>query len=156
VIPDDLIALIEMVEHVSMVKSNIYTIESDLTRRAIIHDLSKYDLVEFEDFVELKKISRKHPYGSVEYDESLKDNQAIAHHFANNSHHPEYYPNGIEDMSLGDIIEMVCDWRATWELRTRKKRTAITWEEGMKKQTERFKLQEKHLWLIDLIIKELT
>jgi len=37
---------------------------------------------------------------------------ALKHHYENNSHHPEHYPNGINGMSLLDLIEMLADWKA--------------------------------------------
>ena len=40
---------------------------------------------------------------------------ALAHHYAHNRHHPEHYPNGIDDMSLLDYIEMLADWKAASE-----------------------------------------
>jgi hypothetical protein len=40
---------------------------------------------------------------------------ALDHHYANNSHHPEHYKNGIDDMSLLDLVEMICDWKAASE-----------------------------------------
>ena len=40
---------------------------------------------------------------------------ALNHHYAANAHHPEHWPNGIEDMSLLDIVEMICDWKASAE-----------------------------------------
>ena len=52
-------------------------------------------------------------YGSDEYKECLKRmGPALAHHYANNTHHPEHYPNGINGMSLLDLIEMLADWKA--------------------------------------------
>ncbi|WP_216369609.1 DUF5662 family protein, partial [Brevibacillus sp. MCWH] len=30
----------------------------------------------------------------------------------NNSHHPEFYENGVDGMDLFDLVEMVCDWMA--------------------------------------------
>jgi hypothetical protein len=41
--------------------------------------------------------------------------EALKHHYAANSHHPEHYENGIAGMSLLDLIEMVCDWKAATE-----------------------------------------
>jgi hypothetical protein len=38
-------------------------------------------------------------------------NQALAHHHANNPHHPEFYPN-IHEMPPLYIWEMTCDWKA--------------------------------------------
>ena len=40
---------------------------------------------------------------------------AMNHHYAQNSHHPEHYDNGINDMDLIDLIEMICDWKAASE-----------------------------------------
>lgn len=37
---------------------------------------------------------------------------ALEHHYANNTHHPEFYPDGIRGMSLLDLVEMLCDWKA--------------------------------------------
>ena len=37
---------------------------------------------------------------------------ALDHHYAVNSHHPEFYADGIRGMSLLDITEMLCDWKA--------------------------------------------
>jgi hypothetical protein len=37
---------------------------------------------------------------------------ALDHHYSNNRHHPEYFENGINDMTLIDLIEMLCDWYA--------------------------------------------
>ena len=40
---------------------------------------------------------------------------ALDHHYGGNSHHPEYYENGISDMSLFDLAEMLMDWKAAVE-----------------------------------------
>ena len=40
---------------------------------------------------------------------------ALDHHYANNGHHPEHYPNGVNDMTLYDIVEMFMDWVAAGE-----------------------------------------
>ena len=37
---------------------------------------------------------------------------ALKHHYEVNSHHPEHYDNGVAGMSLLDVMEMFCDWRA--------------------------------------------
>jgi hypothetical protein len=38
--------------------------------------------------------------------------EALKHHYRENSHHPEHYENGVDDMDLLDVIEMLCDWMA--------------------------------------------
>ncbi len=39
----------------------------------------------------------------------------MAHHYANNSHHPEHYANGVDDYDLFDLLEMFMDWKAATE-----------------------------------------
>ena len=39
-------------------------------------------------------------------------NKALQHHYENNTHHPEYYENGVSGMDIFDVIEMLCDWVA--------------------------------------------
>jgi hypothetical protein len=53
-------------------------------------------------------------YGSDEYKQNkaaMAD--ALTHHYAANSHHPEHHALGINGMSLLDLIEMLCDWKAS-------------------------------------------
>ena len=57
---------------------------------------------------------RDSTYGSEEYNQFLKDlKPALDHHYGVSRHHPEHFPNGIRDMDLVDILEMVCDWKAS-------------------------------------------
>jgi hypothetical protein len=52
-------------------------------------------------------------YNSQEYKSYLKKlGPALAHHYKVNTHHPEHYVNGVNDMDLVDIVEMLCDWIA--------------------------------------------
>lgn len=87
-----------------------------LLKRAFKHDLSKYSKHEapyFASAPELKSFN----YGSQEYKDMLQNtpefDAAIKHHYANNSHHPQFYPNGIKDMEILDVVEMLCDWKAS-------------------------------------------
>jgi hypothetical protein len=55
-------------------------------------------------------------YGSDEYKQALgRMKVALDHHYANNSHHPEHYENGMAGMSLLDLMEMLADWKAATE-----------------------------------------
>lgn len=55
-------------------------------------------------------------YGSDEYKKCLQAiKPALDHHYANNSHHPEHYKQGIDDMDLLDLVEMLADWKAASE-----------------------------------------
>ena len=40
---------------------------------------------------------------------------ALNHHYATYRHHPEHFQNGINDMNLIDIVEMIADWKAASE-----------------------------------------
>ena len=37
---------------------------------------------------------------------------AIAHHYQHNRHHPEHFAHGVPDMTLLDLLEMLCDWKS--------------------------------------------
>ena len=40
---------------------------------------------------------------------------ALDIHYANNRHHPEHFEDGIRGMNLLDLLEMICDWKASSE-----------------------------------------
>ena len=82
--------------------------------RGIIHDFSKYGKHEEPYFSTVDKNLSELVYGSDEYFKVLKEHlqPALDNHYANNSHHPEHYENEIDDMTLFDQIEMLCDWKA--------------------------------------------
>lgn len=133
--------------HRGLVRANLMKIAMVFITRAIEHDLSKFMPDEFAGMVEIGKVSREHPYGSPEYNESLKDNHAIDMHFSRNRHHPEYHPNGVRDMNLIDFVEMVVDWRAAWAAKG-----DVEWERVLEIQTERFDLSPFHLELVKMIV----
>ena len=55
-------------------------------------------------------------YGSEEYKSFLAGlKPALDIHYKNNRHHPEHFANGIKDMTLLDLLEMLCDWKASSE-----------------------------------------
>lgn len=106
-------------EHIANVKRKMLVASTIIAIRGDTHDLSK-----LEDPIEKAAFDRGTPalkgltYGSDEYRRSFKENgmeEGIARHYAGNPHHPEYYKNGIAGMSLFDILEMVCDWKAASE-----------------------------------------
>lgn len=142
--------LVTILRHIGTVRQYLLKFVQQLEYRREAHDISKLSLEEFQGFIEVNQIAREHPYGSEEYKNSLKGNKVIQLHFSRNSHHPEFYPNGIEDMSIFDIIEMTIDW-----LSAAKTYGQTSFEDSLAIQTKRFNLSEKHLWLIKLIAKEL-
>jgi len=94
----------------------------ELMRRADIHDSSKLEDPELSTFVEFTPKLATSTYGSDEYKQCLKEMKpALAHHYENNRHHPEHFQNeadatsqnsSVNCMTLVDVIEMFCDWKA--------------------------------------------
>jgi hypothetical protein len=77
------------------------------------HDNSKLDRFEADGFAKYTEILKDLAYGSEEYKQTLENMKPIIeHHYERNRHHPEHFRNGIKDMNLLDIIEMLCDWKA--------------------------------------------
>lgn len=103
-------------QHIDRVRELIELIESNLDDRWQAHDLSKMQEPEKSAFDIATPKLKELTYGSDEYKASLDElGVALKHHYAENSHHPEHYPEGIAGMSLLDLIEMLCDWKAAGE-----------------------------------------
>lgn len=153
---------IETYKHIQTVQRIMGGLVADLQRRALVHDQSKLASPEVEAFDEYTPKLATCTYGSNEYKGYLAAiKPALDHHYAVNSHHPEYYPwhcpvcskqlgaseweaapqgpnesgarycprccangmlyeselmhkpeLGISGMSLLDLVEMLCDWKA--------------------------------------------
>jgi hypothetical protein len=89
---------------------------SELAERSTKHDRSKTQDPELETFNEMTPKLKDATYGSEEYKGFLvKMKPALDHHYAENRHHPEHFENGINDMTLVDLIEMLADWKAATE-----------------------------------------
>jgi len=102
--------------HIKRVNELLIFAALELLKRAQVHDKSKLESPEKELFDELTPILKDLTFGSNEYQESLdRLKPALDHHYANNSHHPQYYENGIDGMDLFDILEMYIDWVAAGE-----------------------------------------
>jgi len=103
----------EIQKHIYNVKKIINKIRDELYYRGHDHDQSKMVTPEVEIFAEYTDKLKSTTYGSEDYKQYLKDMKpALDHHYNNNRHHPEHFDNGIDDMNLIDVIEMVCDWKA--------------------------------------------
>jgi hypothetical protein len=103
----------EVLKHVKMVREYINLIIKKLEDRGNNHDASKMDTPEVELFATYTPKLSKSTYGSEEYKKFLEEMKpALDHHYAVNRHHPEHFKDGIKDMNLVDLIEMICDWKA--------------------------------------------
>lgn len=106
----------DILEHIKLVNQRLLILVQELIQRSINHDASKLIEPEKTGFDEVKIKLSSCEYGSPEYNKSLEDLKPILqHHYRNNSHHPEHYENGVNDMCLLDLIEMFADWSAASE-----------------------------------------
>lgn len=100
-------------EHIGKVRGMLLGIAVNLITRGHEHDASKLEEPELSVFNEYTPKLRDSTYGSDEYKAFLKGmGEGLNHHYLVNRHHPEYHPNGIADMNLLDLIEMLADWKA--------------------------------------------
>jgi hypothetical protein len=103
----------DTIEHINQVKEFMIVIASDVLNRANKHDSTKLEKHELPIFTEYTPKLKHSTYGSDEYKQFLKEMQvALDHHYKNNRHHPEHHENGVKDMDLVDLIEMICDWKS--------------------------------------------
>ncbi len=104
-------------KHIERVAQLLEVIVEQLRERALSHDARKLTSPEVAMFADVTDSLRGLTYGSDEYKEQLQKmlGVALVHHYEHNRHHPEHWPNGIEDMSLVDLLEMMVDWRAATE-----------------------------------------
>lgn len=99
--------------HIETVRNFLNKFISELLNRGERHDQSKLEPEEAEYFAEYTAKLAGTTYGSDEYKgylEAIKP--ALNHHYAKNRHHPEHFPDGVNDMTLIDLVEMFCDWKA--------------------------------------------
>lgn len=100
--------------HIETVRNYLNLVIRELTLRQEQHDQTKLESPEVEIFEEYTPKFRGVAYGSSdEYRAMMREMKvAIDHHNCHNRHHPEFFTNGIQDMNLIDLIELLCDWKA--------------------------------------------
>jgi hypothetical protein len=103
----------ETTKHIRLVQRLLNKVAVNLIHRGEKHDESKLHSPEVELFTQLTPKLAGVTYNSDEYKNFLQElKPALDHHYSRNSHHPEFHKNGINDMTLVDLIEMFCDWKA--------------------------------------------
>lgn len=109
-------SLKDTMDHIFRVQKLGANVVTELNHRFIIHDRSKTEEPEKAIFDEFTPKLKAMTYGSYEYKQSLEFmGAALDHHYAHNPHHPEFFKDGIKDMSLVDMLEMLVDWLAASE-----------------------------------------
>jgi hypothetical protein len=100
-------------KHIANVQRVMSLAIGELIGRSIEHDKSKFSDTEMDVLVKYTPKLKNTTYGSEEYKQHLKEMAPmILHHQANNAHHPEHHLAGLVGMTLMDLLEMVCDWKA--------------------------------------------
>ena len=145
--------------HIDRVGDFLNIAIDNLGERAEHHDASKLVSPEVEAFdIATPKLAQL-VYGSPEYKQSTDDlGPALEHHYENNDHHPQYFPNGVQGMSLMALIEMLCDWRAASERskqRTDDPEKVKTFADGLAYQQERFGYSDEVAEILLNTVKEL-
>jgi Family of unknown function (DUF5662) len=116
--------------HARRVRGHLQEAMEQLAQRGANHDASKVFQPEADTFCKWRPImnamaSANLDMNDPQWAEVRKEMGAgLERHYANNRHHPEHFANGIEDMGIFDLIEMVCDWKAS----ALEKGVEIDWE----------------------------
>lgn len=101
--------------HIRAVQTHLSRAISLLAQRMVRHDQSKYSTPELPLIQQRARLGLL-PYDSPQYHEALAQiKSAVQAHYEVNDHHPEHQAQGVLDMSLLQLLEMVCDWRAAAE-----------------------------------------
>ena len=112
---------------------------SELLDRKANHDKTKLEFPEKQEFDKYNQKLKELSIGTDEYNENLYVlRNALCHHYRYNRHHPEHFGNGIYGMTIMDLTEMICDWKASSE---RQKNGDIF--DGIEKQSQRFNYDKK-------------
>lgn len=103
----------ETMRHILTIRALLMECMRELINRADAHDLSKLAPPEVDTFTKYTDTLAKLTYNSPEYKQCLAEMKpALDNHYKCNAHHPEHFANGIHDMNLFDLIEMLVDWKA--------------------------------------------
>lgn len=100
-------------KHINTVMRLLEHFKALLAERQFSHDRSKLVSPEVQTFTEFTPKLAGATYGSEEYKGYLAAMKpALDHHYASNRHHPEHHEEGIDGMTLVDLVEMFIDWKA--------------------------------------------
>jgi len=100
-------------KHIENVRGFLSDVMGNIAARSLLHDASKLVEPEKSMYNEYTPLLKDLTYGSDEYKDTLKKmGVALRHHYQENTHHPEHFENGVNGMTLLDVVEMLADWKA--------------------------------------------
>lgn len=127
-----------VIAHKLSVKVGIHRIIDLLSNRAEFHDDDKLEEEMVEEFSKKQEKFNSVKFGSEEYEKLREELKPLLDkHYSINSHHPEFYKNGISGMTLIDLIEMLVDWKSASSA------YGDGFEESLEITRERFKVDEQ-------------
>lgn len=98
-----------ILKHKESVKNRLLFLIAELKKRADVHDDSKLRSPEVNYLIEMDK-EGKVKYGSDAYFEKMKRWECFFnHHYKENTHHPDHYQLGVDDMNIADLCEYMID-----------------------------------------------
>ena len=141
----------DTLEHIYRVSDLLEEVEENFFDRSVVHDRSKLEDPEKEYFDTYTPMLKQLDYGTDEYKESLEKLQpALKHHYEHNRHHPEHWENGVNDMSLFDVMEMLIDWKASSE----RHESGDIWK-SIEHNRKRFQISDQLYYLLKNTAKEM-
>jgi uncharacterized protein DUF5662 len=130
--------------HIERVQQLLGEAITDLLIRSMRHDASKLKAPEKAMFDAFTPRLNSTAYDSEKYQDNLAEmGDPLQHHYRANRHHPEHFSNGIADMSLLDVLEMLADWKAATE-----RREDSDLEASIEQNAERFQYGEEFAGLL--------
>lgn len=109
----------DVMEHKRLVEHWMRDFMYQLKKRAECHDDSKLMPPEKALFDKWEPEKKRRTFGTDYYKQALDGmGEGIQHHYQVNRHHPEHFVNGVNGMTLVDLVEMFFDWVAAAEARS--------------------------------------
>jgi hypothetical protein len=131
--------------HINEVQRLIHIVVAHMLKLAEQHDRSKFSEAEAPIFDEFTENLKGTTYGSPEYEAYLEAMKpALDHHYQVNRHHPEHFLNGINGMSLFDLLEMFVDWYAA----SKRHADGNIWK-SIEKNVKRFNLSPQLMAILE-------
>lgn len=136
--------------HIKRVQELMNKMVVDLQKRSKEHDKSKLVEPELSGYTKVIPQLRDKKYGTPEYHKVWNEARpTLDHHYKENRHHPQHFKNGIQDMTLVDLMEMISDWTGASE-RSGKPKILSSMDSNQK----RFKLSDEMRKVLENTIKE--
>jgi hypothetical protein len=118
----------DTLEHQQKVRAIMGRVETMIGTRLSEHDASKLLPPEKEMYDVWRPILNALDIESDDYKQAIIGmGNVLKHHYAVNRHHPEHFENGINGMTLIDLIEMICDWSAASKRKDPNGRVNMLW-----------------------------